>query len=127
MNDPAQPWLDSARRSLAAAEALFDAGLWPNACFEAQQCVELILKAAIIHSGSLPPRVHGLVELAGHLAPELREHVQDVLPAFHDLNTYYSSTRYPDAMVGELPEREEAQVAVAVARRVVQAVRQTLS
>lgn len=127
MHDPAQPWLDSGRRSLESAEWQFTGGLWVKTCFEAQQCVELMLKAAIIRNGSAPPRVHGLIELAHHLAPELRQQLQEILPAFGELDAYYSSTRYPDAMVGELPGREEAEEALTVARRVTQAVEQALS
>ncbi len=46
MNAAARPWAESAHRSLDAAEVLYQAQLWPQTCFNAQQSVEIMFKAA---------------------------------------------------------------------------------
>lgn len=76
MSDSAQPWADSALRSLDAAELLHGGGLWPQACFHAQQAAELPLKAVIVRTNVAPPRVHGLMELCTHVSPEQQESIR---------------------------------------------------
>ncbi len=118
MNDPAHPWVESALRSLDAAEILYGAERWPQTCFHAQHCAELLLKAAIVHRGVVPPRVHGIMELLSHLDPSHQEALELLASGLQDLDRYYAPTRYPDAVVGSLPSKQEATEALAVAREV---------
>jgi HEPN domain-containing protein len=126
MSDLGQPWAESGKRSLAAAEVLFREELWPQACFNAQQCVELMFKAAIASRDIAPPRVHGIMELLSHLEPKTQDQLQGLTLGLQDLDRYYSSTRYPDAVIGGLPGRKEAVEAVGLAQEVVRVIETAL-
>jgi HEPN domain-containing protein len=47
MNEQAKAWATFAREDLRVAELTYEAEIWNQACFHAQQCVEKILKAAL--------------------------------------------------------------------------------
>lgn len=67
-------------RAIARANALrsyFDAGCWPDVVREAQEAVELFLKAALRHVGVEPSRTHDPSE-------GLRAHASSFPPAFAD-------------------------------------------
>lgn len=119
MTSPGQPWLESARRSLDAAEVLGAASRWPQACFHAQQAVELALKASVPRQAAAPPRLHSIAELLARQDPAVRQALDHVMDDLRDLDPYYTATRYPDAIVGDLPGQHEAGEAVAAARQAV--------
>ncbi|MCH7720261.1 MAG: HEPN domain-containing protein, partial [Planctomycetes bacterium] len=91
-----------AERELGAGErANYDA-----VCYHAQQCVEKLMKAVLVHRGVVPPKVHDLL----HLAKLLR----DALPSWdwsrEDLRWLTragTAFRYP----GGSAEREHAEKA----------------
>jgi hypothetical protein len=59
-NPLALEWLIKADADLVTANREFRARKMPNydaACFHAQQCVEKLLKAMMIHEGVVPPRI----------------------------------------------------------------------
>lgn len=116
MTDPTQLWLESARRSLAAAEILHAAEQWVETCFNTQQAVEIALKAAIAHRNVAPPRLHSLRELLALQEAPVRDALAHLLDDLRALDTYYLETRYPDAMMGRLPGQQEADTALATAR-----------
>lgn len=126
MNNPAQPWVESAHRSLDAAEVLYQAQLWPQTCFNSQQCVEIMFKAAITSTGIASPRTHGIMELYNLLDAPLQSALQHFVSALDDLDDFYAPTRYPDARAGSLPgglpEQTEATAALDTARAVVRIV-----
>jgi HEPN domain-containing protein len=72
MNATVKEWIakaegdyGTAQRELhVAGEANFDA-----VCFHAEQCVEKLMKALLIHLGITPPRSHDLVALDRLLTP----------------------------------------------------------
>jgi HEPN domain-containing protein len=107
---------------LDAAEALYQAHLWPQACFNAQQCVELMFKAAIVGTNVAPPRVHGTMDLLGCLDTSIQQSLQQLMTDLRSLDLYYAPTRYPDAqpgtLPGGLPGQDEATAALNVAREV---------
>lgn len=115
MSDPSQPWLESARRSLDAAEVLHSARRWPQTCFHAQQAAELALKAAIAHQNVAPPRFHSITELLARQDSAVRQALDYVADDLRGLDRYYTATRYPDAIVGALPEQQEADEALIAA------------
>ena len=55
-------WLDHAAGDLRMALAIAQDADLPasGACFHAQQCAEKSLKAALIHTGIEPPKLHNL-------------------------------------------------------------------
>lgn len=121
--DPVQPWIESAHRSLEAAELLYSGTLWPQTCFNAQQCAELALKAAIVSRGVTPVRTHNLIVLVNSLDPGLQAALQPLDAGLRRVNRYYELTRYPDArnpaVPGGLPGEPEATEALNAARDVV--------
>jgi len=126
MNAAARPWVESAHRSLDAAEVLYQAQLWPQTCFNAQQCVELLFKASIVSTNTAPPRVHGIMDLFGSLDAPLQQALQHRVSDLRSLDLYYAPTRYPDAqpgtLPGGLPGQAEAMTALDTAREVVRIV-----
>ena len=95
--------------------------LWNQVCFHYHPAAEKSLKALLALGGVLPPRTHRLTNLSRSLEaryPPLVELADDLLV----LENYYIPSRYPDAIPGSLPEglpdREDAQEALATAGRV---------
>lgn len=98
---------------------------WPLeiACFHAQQCVEKLLKAVLVHRGMEPPRTHDLVLLA-RLVAETAQVLVDV-GLLAQLNRFAVETRYPGDW--EPVTRDDAKEAVASARRAAVLLKKTLS
>jgi HEPN domain-containing protein len=72
MNTTVKEWISKAGGDYATAERELRAGESPNydaVCFHAEQCVEKLMKALLIHLGVTPPRSHDLVTLHRLLAP----------------------------------------------------------
>ena len=119
MNEPERRWLYMASEDLRTAELTFREGIHAQTCFHAQQCAEKALKALLVaQTDHAAPRTHFIVELLRLLpAPILQDAPADLAPV---LDTYYVATRYPDALVGPLPEalpgREDARQALDLAR-----------
>lgn len=116
MTDPAQPWIDSARRALKGSEVLHAAQQWPLACFEAQQTAELALKAALAHPNAAPPRIHSIAELLSQQDQTVQHALNHIADRLRGLENYYTATRYPDAAGGDLPGEQDAADAIAAAR-----------
>ena len=116
MNELAERWLSFARDDLRVATLVLSEGIYHQACFHSQQCVERALKGVLIRRGYRPPRTHSITELVSVLGAGLG----DLTDELGELDDYYIPTRYPDALPGMLPEglpgRSEAEHAVALAR-----------
>jgi HEPN domain-containing protein len=95
-------WLTFAREDLRVADLVLREGIYNQACFHAQQCVEKVLKALITHyHTNAPPRTHDITDLLKLLPSDLIGDLRDDLIKVDD---YYIPTRYPDALPGMLPE-----------------------
>ncbi len=98
-----QAWLEQAQYDLNAARASLAAGQFEWACFQCQQAAEKALKGFLLMAGRSHQRVHsvsGLLDECVRLDPlfeQLRPSVE--------LDRYYASTRYPDAVGGGAPHR----------------------
>ncbi|MDQ2741712.1 MAG: HEPN domain-containing protein [Chloroflexota bacterium] len=126
MTHPAQPWFESARRSLDAAAILHAAKRWPQACFHAQQSVELALKAGLARENSAPPRLHSIAELFARQDVNIRRALDHLADDLRDLDKYYMGTRYPDAMLESLPTESDADEALAAAKEGMTIIRNVL-
>ena len=117
MSELAERWLSFARDDLRVAELVLDECIYHQACFHAQQCVEKALKGLLVGFGFQPPKLHAITDLLNLLPREFAAEMPDELGGLDD---YYIPTRYPDALPGTLPdglpERAEAEKAVALAR-----------
>ena len=119
--EEARHWLRFAADDLKAARVVLKEGLYHVTCFHAQQSSEKALKAyLIVHRGNIP-REHHLVGLLQH-AIRAGLKGRGLERACKILDQYYLPTRYPDALVGSLPEglpsRTHALEAVSLAEAV---------
>jgi HEPN domain-containing protein len=72
MKGTVKEWTVKAEADFSTAARELKASESPNfdaVCFHAQQCVEKLMKALLIHLGIVPPRSHDLTELERLLAP----------------------------------------------------------
>ena len=80
--DLAADYIKRARIRLQAVALLLQMESYADVVREAQECVELALKALLRKSGIQPPRIHDvsniLLEEAKHLPPELLAYVNDL-------------------------------------------------
>ena len=115
MKGTAKEWIDKAEADFSTAARELKAVESPNfdaVCFHAQQCVEKLMKALLIHLGIVPPRTHDLTELDRLLAPVCPQwswSVQDL----RFLTRAAVDFRYP----GESADREEATESLDIATR----------
>jgi HEPN domain-containing protein len=78
MNETVKEWVEKAEGDYGTARREFGNGTGPNfdaVCFHAQQCVEKLMKALLIHHQSAPPNTHNLVQL--------HELVRGACPGWH--------------------------------------------
>ncbi len=116
-----QDWLTRAKQDLRAAEVLLPEELWNLVCFHSQQSVEKCLKGLIVRREHItPPREHTIDKLYVELP---KEWFGDMTADLDYMSKFYTSTRYPNAVAGELPDhpvgKKDAQRALSIAREVV--------
>lgn len=118
-------WLSKARTDLTVARVVLEQG--PDmdpwvCCFHAQQAAEKALKAVIVAQGAEPPFIHNLVALHALMPTDLD--LGTPVTALADLSASARGTRYvTDADEAEDPTWNEAELVVATAGRVLEAVR----
>lgn len=98
-------WMEFADEDLKASKILLREGIYNQSCFHSQQCAEKLLKALLIWKEKPSPKIHDLKELFQKC---LEAGVVELLPfreKIADLSLFYLPTRYPDALVGTLPNR----------------------
>ena len=120
----AERWLAQARSDRGFAEVGLGSGYHAQACFMCQQAAEKACKAVHYLGGARVVLGHSVVEL---LMPLLARHppLADLRDAARQLDQYYVPTRYPNGLPGGVPSdvftRGQAEEAVALARRFVEA------
>ena len=123
MKEQAKAWITFAHEDLQVADMTFDAGIWNQACFHAQQCVEKMLKAVLTEQDVDVPRTHRLADLLGRVGRTVSDALVPVGQDIRALDHFYVPTRYPDTLPGALPsglpDRQEAAVALSTAHEVV--------
>jgi HEPN domain-containing protein len=121
MSKASERWWELAGDDLRVAELVLREGIYHQACFHAQQCVEKALKGVLLHfEDAAPPRTHSVADLLNRVPPQwftdLREPLAEIMDQF------YIPTRYPDALPGAFPEglpgKDDAEEAVSLARQV---------
>lgn len=101
MRKPHENWMFFAKDDLAFARVGLKDGFYSHVCFLSQQAVEKAMKGYLISQKKDYPKTHGLVTLhrlteVGWLDPHLG--------SLKKLSEFYVPLRYPDAVVGALPE-----------------------
>ena len=115
MNGTVREWLDKAEGDFRTARRELQADEDPNydaACFHAQQCIEKLIKALLIHHSVAPPRIHNLERLYELLTPLYPEVELDV-DELRELTGVGMAARYPS----DPADREDAGQAVAICQR----------
>jgi HEPN domain-containing protein len=115
MKGTAKEWTDKAEADFSTAARELKALESPNfdaVCFHAQQCVEKLMKALLIHLGAVPPRTHDLTELDRLLAPVCPQWSWPV-QELRFLTRAAVDFRYP----GESADRQEATESLDIAAR----------
>ena len=115
MKGTAKEWADKAEADFSTADRELKAPESPNfdaVCFHAQQCVEKLMKAPLIHLGVVPPRTHDLTELDRLLAPVCPQWSWAV-QELRFLTRAAVDFRYP----GESADRQEATESFDIATR----------
>lgn len=89
-------WLERAKENLEDADALFRSRRYLFATYACHLAVEKALKAVIAErSGSYPPGIHNLLELAKIGEAPLTEEQQQFIA---ELNMAAITTRYPESL-----------------------------
>ncbi|MDD5087629.1 MAG: HEPN domain-containing protein [bacterium] len=115
MNETVKEWVDKAEADFATAKRELQVTDYPNydaVCFHAQQGVEKLMKALLIHVGVMPPKTHRLLALDELLRPVCSDWTADK----EDLQLLTRAAvdfRYP----GETADFEEAKDVVDVSLR----------
>ena len=98
MDEDVRNWVTISEYDLGTAQDLLAASRYVAVLFSCQQAVEKMLKALITqHSGEIPRRIHGLIELAMDANVEINQEQKSLLS---DLTLYYVQTRYPTQFSG---------------------------
>jgi HEPN domain-containing protein len=109
MNETVKEWVDKADADHRTAGRELHTTDLPNydaVCFHAQQCIEKLMKALLIHVGVIPPKTHDLRELDRLLTPVCPGWSWPV-EDFRFLNRAAVDFRYP----GEAADLKEAALA----------------
>ena len=121
----ARQWVEKAEHDLKTAEhtlTLHEGCPYDTICFHAQQCAEKYLKALLTFRGVAFQKTHEFTELVP-LAPQ-DAHLDAVALELEELNPYAIETRSPGDW--EPQTREDAERAVALARRLRDVIRERL-
>lgn len=126
MSDPSNPraWIERAEEDYIMARSALrrKRPLAYSACFHAQQCAEKYLKALLVVKASVFPKTHDLLVLRD-LVEKAGVTITVEAQQLQILSDYAVWTRYP----GEDPTVEDAQEAMAIAKRVRHFARHLLS
>lgn len=112
-----QDWLNQAENDLLWAKHSFNGNFYSQTCFIAQQASEKALKAYCFSKGYDIIRTHSLFQIVKSLGENgsLEKHARE-------LDLYYISARYPDALPSGAPfeiiTEEQAAKALSSAREI---------
>lgn len=116
MNGTVREWMDKAEADYHVAtrevRVVKDRGN-DAVCFHAQQCIERLVKAALIQRNVIPPRIHDLVEFS-RLLGRACEHWDYPVEELRFLSLSAVTFRYP----GTAASAEDAQSAFDICTRV---------
>ncbi len=118
-------WIEKAEHDIRNAEhtlTLKKNCPFDTVCFHAQQCAEKYLKALLVYRSIDFPKTHDIRLLMQRVPDDVKLDlfIEEVIP----LNRYTIEARYPGDW--EPFDREEAETAVSIARKVRKAVRASL-
>ncbi len=111
-------WIEYARQDFKTAQIVFKENIFNQVCFHSQQAIEKLLKAFLVKNNINPPRIHSIKELL-KMCSQFKE-ANSLNEKALIIDTYYIPTRYPEALIGSLPEgmpdKDEAKEALQIAQ-----------
>ena len=113
MNGTVKEWVTKAEGDFATAGRELGTTNGPNfdaVCFHAQQCVEKLMKALLIHLAVPPPRTHDLQALAKLLAP-VRPDWSGRAEDLRFLTRASVEFRYPGEQAGQAEAQQAYEIA----------------
>lgn len=123
--------INFSEEDLRSAKVLFEEDIYNQACFHSQQCVEKLLKASLLSHSVHFPKIHDLNELTQKCIQAGEFSLMQFREKISILGLYYTSTRYPDAMIGSLPDRlpnkKDAEEALSTAQEIYKHLTRVLS
>jgi HEPN domain-containing protein len=125
-----RPWLDIATEDLIVARQVLREDHPAHACFLSQQCIEKSLKGFLVSRVRSYPRIHNLVDLLNQCA-QVEGTFAQYLDDCTRVDEYYIPTRYPAGLPGAkatgMPGKDDAQIAIDAAARILKFVEQQLN
>lgn len=113
-------WLYFADEDYQSAKIMLDEEIYNKVCFLCQQAIEKLLKAYLLYNKKEIKRTHKIVDLLRECI-DLDKKFLDFADNAVEIDRYYIPTRYPDAIVGMLPEglpkKEQAESALEIASK----------
>jgi len=116
MPNEIQEWLERAEHDFNDAFTLYRSRKHPSfggACFHSQQCIEKLMKAALMRRRRIPPKTHDLIVLHDLLRKAYRNWDYDDEDSLRILTRGAVVFRYP----GEAATRKEARQSLATCRK----------
>jgi HEPN domain-containing protein len=115
-------WLRQAEYDLGEAEKLFGIQDYAYTCFFAEQSAQKSLKAFLINKGKRFINIHSVGELSKE-ASIINNLFSPLIDLGKKLDRHYLSARYPDALPppaipSESYVKDEAEEAIAIARKI---------
>jgi len=119
-------WLYFADEDYFSAEIMLKAKIYNKVCFLSQQAIEKELKAYLLNCGKEFKKTHKIIDLLAECT-EIEHEFEKFEDEALEIDRYYIPTRYPDAVVGSLPEglpgKEQAKTALESASRIIKFVK----
>lgn len=120
-------WLYYADQDWLFAQSGMRDGFYAHVCYLMQQSVEKTMKAYLVYQNVVFPKTHGLLTIYRLMKVDW---LDAQLAPLKKLSEFYIPVRYPDAVVGTLPDglpdKEDAENALKWAGDVVRIVRDHL-
>lgn len=120
--EEALKWLEFSKEDMRMAELAMREEIYNQVCFHSQQCIEKSLKAILAAEGMNIPRTYKVTDLIAEVNKVVGEDLFEKFKGIEIIDQYYVPTRYPDAVLGILPEgmpgRDEAMEAIEFARAI---------
>lgn len=123
-------WFEFANEDLIVARVSLEKEVYNQVCFHSHQGVEKMLKGYLVEKDKDVPKMHSVGALL-KLCEKIDEKFRELTDRCIKLDDYYIPTRYPDALPGRLPEglpnKEDAEEALAVLEEVGDFIKKSLS
>lgn len=120
-----QSWFKKAEEDLRWGQYVAGGQFYAQTCFVAQQVVEKALKAFILYTGNVSPKIHSLPRLLDICRQQDRD-FEKLKEQAEILDKYYAPTRYPDVMVAEEYTQLKAAEALDLAREILEFVKRKI-